>query len=72
MSARNPFTWFLNRAREYRHPDAALRMRLACAIFAFCAGLALVVAGVWEGAIPMAASVLIFCYRSARRHSDQG
>jgi hypothetical protein len=49
MSAQNPFTWFLNRAREYRHPDAALRARLACAIFAFCAGLALLLAGVWGG-----------------------
>jgi hypothetical protein len=71
MSARNPFTWFLNRSQEYRHPDAALRARLACAIFAFCAGLALLSAGVYEGAIPMVASVLIFCYRSARRHSVQ-
>jgi CHASE2 domain-containing sensor protein len=71
MSARNLFTVFLIRTREYRHPDGALRVRLACAIFAFCAGLALVSAGVWEGAIPMAASVLIFCYRSARRHSVQ-
>jgi CHASE2 domain-containing sensor protein len=71
MYARNLFTSFLNRAREYRHPDGALRVRLACAIFAFCAGLALLSAGVWGGAIPMAASVLIFFYRSARRHRDQ-
>ncbi len=71
MYARSLLASFLNRSQEYRHPDATLRVRLACAIFAFCAGLALLLAGVYEGAIPMAASVLIFGYRSARRHDVQ-
>jgi hypothetical protein len=64
-------TRFLIRSREYRNPDGWMRVRLACAIFDFCLGLALLAAGVWEGAIPLAASALIFWTRGVLRHSTQ-
>ena len=71
MYGQNFVTRFLIRSREYRHPDVWMRVRLACAIFNFGLGLVLLSLGLWEGVIPLAASVLIFWTRGVLRHSSQ-
>lgn len=71
MYAPNFLSRFLIRSREYRHPDVWMRVRLVCAIFNLCLGLAFLSVGVWEGVIPLAASALIFWTRNVLRHSVQ-
>jgi len=57
---------FLVRSREYRHPDAWVRVRVACGIFNVVLGVLLLASAHWLGpltwlaALPLAGAALIF------------
>jgi hypothetical protein len=57
---------FLVRSREYRHPHAWVRVRVACGVFNLGLGIALLASSQWLGSlallgmIPLAGSALIF------------
>ena len=57
---------FLVRSREYRHPHAWVRVRVACGVFNLGLGVVLLASGhwlgplAWLGALPLAGAALIF------------
>ena len=57
---------FLVRSREYRHPHAWVRVRVACGVFNLVLGVLLLASGrwlgplAWLGALPLAGAALIF------------
>ena len=57
---------FLVRSREYRHPHAWVRVRVACGVFNLGLGVVLLASGhwlgplAWLGALPVAGAALIF------------
>jgi hypothetical protein len=57
---------FLVRSREYRHPRAWVRVRVACGIFNAALGVLLLASAHWLGpltwlaAVPLAGAALIF------------
>jgi hypothetical protein len=57
---------FLVRSREYRHPHAWVRVRVACGVFNFGLGVLLLASGrwlgplAWLGLLPLAGAALIF------------
>jgi len=57
---------FLVRSREYRHPHAWVRVRVACGVFNFGLGVLLLASGrwlgplAWLGVLPLAGAALIF------------
>ena len=65
-SSRSALMRFLVRSREYRHPHAWVRVRVACGIFNVVLGVLLLASAPWLGpltwlaAIPLAGAALIF------------
>ena len=65
-SSRSVLMRFLVRSREYRHPHAWVRVRVACGIFNVVLGVLLLASAPWLGpltwlaAIPLAGAALIF------------
>ena len=65
-SSRSVLMRFLVRPREYRHPHAWVRVRVACGIFNLVLGILLLASAHWLGALtwlaalPLAGAVLIF------------
>jgi len=65
-SSRSVLMRFLVRSREYRHPDAWVRVRVACGIFNVVLGVLLLASAHWLGpltwlaALPLAGAALIF------------
>src|SRR5215472_12385569 len=65
-SSRSALMRFLVRSREYRHPHAWVRVRVACGIFNVVLGVLLLAAAArlgpltWLAAIPLAGAALIF------------
>lgn len=57
---------FLVRSREYRHPQAWVRVRVTCGVFNLVLGVALLASGhwlgnlAWVGVLPLAGAALIF------------
>jgi len=57
---------FLVRSREYRHPHAWVRVRVACGVFNLGLGVLLLASGrwlgplAWLGVLPLAGAALIF------------
>ena len=57
---------FLVRSREYRHPQAWVRVRVACGVFNLGLGVLLLASGHWLGplawlaVLPLAGAALIF------------
>jgi len=57
---------FLVRSREYRHPQAWVRVRVACGVFNLGLGVLLLASGhwlgplAWLGVLPLAGAALIF------------
>ena len=57
---------FLVRSREYRHPHAWVRVRVACGVFNLGLGVLLLASGHWLGplawlaVLPLAGAALIF------------
>ena len=57
---------FLVKSREYRHPQAWVRVRVACGVFNLGLGVLLLASGhwlgplAWLGALPLAGAALIF------------
>jgi len=57
---------FLVRSRDYRHPHAWVRVRVACGVFNLVLGVLLLASGhwlgplAWLGALPLAGAALIF------------
>jgi hypothetical protein len=57
---------FLVRSREYRHPHAWVRVRVACGVFNLALGVLLLASGqwlgplAWLGVLPLAGAALIF------------
>jgi hypothetical protein len=57
---------FLVRAREYRHPDLWVRVRVACGAFNVVLAVLLLASGhwlgplAWLGVLPLAGAALIF------------
>jgi len=57
---------FLVRSREYRHPHAWVRVRVACGVFNLALGVLLLASAGWLGplaslgALPLAGAALIF------------
>ena len=65
-SSRSVLMRFLVRSREYRHPRAWVRVRVACGVFNLALGVLLLASGhwlgplAWLGALPLAGAALIF------------
>jgi hypothetical protein len=65
-SSRSVLMRFLVRSREYRHPHAWVRVRVACGVFNLALGVLLLASGhwleplAWLGALPLAGAALIF------------
>ena len=65
-SSRSALMRFLVRSREYRHPHAWVRVRVACGIFNVVLGVLLLASAHWLGpltwlaALPLAGAALIF------------
>ena len=65
-SPRSLLMRFLVRSREYRHPHAWVRVRVACGIFNLVLGVLLLASAHWLGpltwlaALPLAGAALIF------------
>ena len=57
---------FLVKSREYRHPQAWVRVRVACGVFNLGLGVLLLASGhwlgplAWLGVLPLAGAALIF------------
>ena len=57
---------FLVKSREYRHPQAWVRVRVACGVFNLGLGVVLLASGhwlgplAWLGVLPLAGAALIF------------
>jgi hypothetical protein len=69
---------FLVKSREYRHPRAWVRVRVACGVFNVVLGVVLLASGrwlgplAWLGALPLAGAALIFWTASRLQASVQG
>ena len=65
-SSRSLLMRFLVRSREYRHPHAWVRVRVACGIFNLVLGVLLLASAHWLGqltwlaALPLTGAALIF------------
>ena len=65
-SSRSFLMRFLVRSREYRHPHAWVRVRVACGIFNLVLGVLLLASAHWLGpltwlaALPLTGAALIF------------
>ena len=65
-ASRSVLMRFLVRSREYRHPRAWVRVRIACGVFNVVLGVVLLASGhwlgslAWLGALPLAGAALIF------------
>jgi hypothetical protein len=77
-SSRSTLMRFLVKSREYRHPRAWVRVRLACGVFNVVLGVALLASGhwlgslAWLGVLPLAGAALIFWTAGRLRASVQG
>ena len=64
--SRSALMRFLVRPREYRHPHAWVRVRVACGVFNLGLGVLLLASGrwlgslAWLGVLPLAGAALIF------------
>jgi hypothetical protein len=76
--ARSALMRFLVRSREYRHPHAWVRVRVACGVFNVVLGVVLLSSGhwlgslAWLGVLPLAGAVLIFWTANRLQASVQG
>ncbi len=66
VPSRSVLMRFLVRPREYRHPHAWVRVRVACGVFNLVLGVVLLASGhwlgslAWVGVLPLGGAALIF------------